>query len=205
MLRAKSECRILTNARCLTEGVDLPALDGILFMHPRKSQIEVVQAVGRVMRKAEGKEMGYIILPIVVAPGANAESVLDDNERWRKVWQMLNAIRSHDEGFDAELNRIEMGESAEAPVDRHAVGLAASNRKANQGPGIGRGRRRRAMNRSIPSGETDRRSSQSVRRASRRHNGQDRREMRVAPLLGRVGRRRRQRSQGPISSASPPW
>ena len=107
----EGECRILTNARCLTEGVDLPALDGILFMHPRKSQIEVVQAVGRVMRKAEGKQMGYIILPVVVAPGANAENVLDDNERWRKVWQMLNAIRSHDEGFDAELNRIEMGET----------------------------------------------------------------------------------------------
>ncbi|MDE0112078.1 MAG: DEAD/DEAH box helicase family protein [Albidovulum sp.] len=106
----EDECRILTNARCLAEGVDLPALDGILFMHPRRSQIEVVQAVGRVMRKAEGKAMGYIILPIVVAPGASAENVLDDNERWRKVWQMLNAIRSHDEGFDAELNRIEMGE-----------------------------------------------------------------------------------------------
>ena len=105
------ECRILTNARCLTEGVDLPALDGILFMHPRKSQIEVVQAVGRVMRRAEGKRMGYIVLPVVVAPGASASEVLDDNERWRKVWQMLNAIRSHDEGFDAELNRIEMGET----------------------------------------------------------------------------------------------
>ena len=105
------ECRILTNARCLTEGVDLPALDGILFMHPRKSQIEVVQAVGRVMRKAEGKRMGYIVLPVVVALGKSAEALLDDNERWRKVWQMLNAIRSHDEGFDAELNRIEMGES----------------------------------------------------------------------------------------------
>ena len=95
----ENECRILTNARCLTEGVDLPELDGILFMHPRKSQIEVVQAVGRVMRKAEGKPMGYIILPVVIAPGASAENALDDNERWRKVWQMLNAIRSHDEGF----------------------------------------------------------------------------------------------------------
>jgi len=106
----ENECRILTNARCLTEGVDLPALDGILFMHPRKSQIEVVQAVGRVMRKTPDKQMGYIILPVVVTPGTSAQEMLDDNERWRKVWQMLNAIRSHDEGFDAELNRIEMGE-----------------------------------------------------------------------------------------------
>ena len=90
-------------------------------MHPRKSQIEVVQAVGRVMRKAEGKPMGYIILPVVIAPGASAENALDDNERWRKVWQMLNAIRSHDEGFDAELNRIEMGE---APKHLSIVTLA---------------------------------------------------------------------------------
>ena len=107
----EDECRILTNARCLTEGVDLPALDGILFMHPRRSQIEVVQAVGRVMRRAEGKQMGYIVLPVVIAPDGDAAAVLDNNERWRKVWQMLNAIRSHDEGFDAELNRIEMGET----------------------------------------------------------------------------------------------
>ena len=132
----EDECRILTNARCLTEGVDLPALDGILFMHPRKSQIEVVQAVGRVMRRAEGKQMGYIILPIVVAPGASAENVLDDTERWRKVWQMLNAIRSHDEGFDAELNRIEMGETPQ-----HLSIITLSDwqppSEGRSGPGIG--------------------------------------------------------------------
>ena len=132
----ESECRILTNARCLTEGVDLPALDGILFMHPRKSQIEVVQAVGRVMRRAEGKPMGYIVLPVVVAPGASAEHVLEDNERWRKVWQMLNAIRSHDEGFDAELNRIEMGET---PKHLSIIPLAdwQPPPTGEPGPGIG--------------------------------------------------------------------
>ena len=134
----ENECRILTNARCLTEGVDLPALDGILFMHPRKSQIEVVQAVGRVMRRAEGKPMGYIVLPVVVAPGASAEHVLDDNERWRKVWQMLNAIRSHDEGFDAELNRIEMGET---PKHLSIIPLADWQPPPTgaPGPGIGQG------------------------------------------------------------------
>ena len=132
----ENECRILTNARCLTEGVDLPSLDGILFMHPRKSQIEVVQAVGRVMRKAEGKEMGYIILPVVVAPGAEAEDVLEDNERWRKVWQMLNAIRSHDEGFDAELNRIELGE---APRRLSIVTVADWRPASEPGPDIGKG------------------------------------------------------------------
>ena len=104
------ECRILTNARCLAEGVDVPALDAILFMHPRNSQIEIVQAVGRVMRKAPGKKMGYIVLPVVIPSGVDPENALDDNERFRAVWQMLNAIRSHDERFAAMLNLLEKGE-----------------------------------------------------------------------------------------------
>ena len=73
-LRAEPDagvCKILTNARCLTEGIDVPALDAILFLHPRRSEIDVVQAVGRVMRKSEGKQFGYIILPIAQAPGAS--------------------------------------------------------------------------------------------------------------------------------------
>ncbi len=62
-------CRILSNARCLSEGIDVPALDAVLFMNPRRSQVDIVQAVGRAMRKSEGKEYGYIILPIVVPAG----------------------------------------------------------------------------------------------------------------------------------------
>ena len=109
----EGETRILTNARCLTEGVDVPALDGILFMHPRKSQIEVVQAVGRVMRKAPGKKLGYVILPVVVPSAASPEQALADDNRWRAVWQMLNAIRSHDERFEGMLNRLELGEAGD--------------------------------------------------------------------------------------------
>ena len=107
------ETRILTNARCLTEGVDVPTLDGILFMHPRKSQIEVVQAVGRVMRKAPGKRWGYVILPVVVPSMVSAEQALADDKRWRTVWQMLNAIRSHDERFEGMINRLDMGEAGQ--------------------------------------------------------------------------------------------
>ncbi|KKZ10960.1 MAG: hypothetical protein TE42_09075 [Candidatus Synechococcus spongiarum SP3] len=107
------EIRILTNARCLTEGVDVPALDGILFMHPRKSQIEVVQAVGRVMRKAPGKKLGYVILPVVVPSLVSPQQFLADDKRWQTVWQMLNAIRSHDERFEGMLNRLEMGEAGQ--------------------------------------------------------------------------------------------
>ena len=64
-LKADSEgtCRILSNARCLSEGIDVPALDAVLFMNPKNSQVDIVQAVGRVMRKAEGKQYGYIVLP----------------------------------------------------------------------------------------------------------------------------------------------
>lgn len=103
------ECRILTNARCLSEGVDVPALDAILFMHPRKSQIDVVQAVGRVMRRAEGKRMGYIILPIGVPAGTEPEDALNNNEKYKVVWDVLNALRSHDERLDATINKIELG------------------------------------------------------------------------------------------------
>ncbi|WP_416882848.1 DEAD/DEAH box helicase [Marivita sp.] len=99
-------CRVLTNARCLSEGVDVPALDGIIFMHPRNSQIDVVQSVGRVMRRAEGKDMGYVILPVAVPAGVAPEDALNDNERYKVVWQILNALRAHDERFDGTINRI---------------------------------------------------------------------------------------------------
>ena len=103
-------CRILTNARCLSEGVDVPALDAIMFMHPRNSQIDVVQSVGRVMRKAEGKEMGYVILPVAVPAGIDPADSLDDNERYRVVWQILNALRTHDERLAGTINQISLGE-----------------------------------------------------------------------------------------------
>ncbi|WP_422033884.1 DEAD/DEAH box helicase [Reyranella sp.] len=116
-------CRILTNARCLSEGVDVPALDAILFLHPRKSQIDVVQAVGRVMRRAEGKKMGYVILPVVVPAGIEPEKALDDNEKYKVVWQILNALRAHDDRLDATINKIDLGVD---PGDRIEV-IAVSN------------------------------------------------------------------------------
>jgi len=110
-------CRVLTNARCLSEGVDVPALDAIMFLHPRKSQIDVVQSVGRVMRKAEGKKLGYVILPVTVAPGVSTEKTLNDNERYRVVWQILNALRAHDERFDSTINRIGLGEDVSERIE----------------------------------------------------------------------------------------
>ena len=106
----KNVCRILSNARCLTEGVDVPALDAIMFLHPRNSQIDVVQAVGRVMRKTSDKEMGYVILPVGIPPDLDADQALNDNERYRVVWQILNALRAHDERLDAVINQGGLGQ-----------------------------------------------------------------------------------------------
>ena len=104
-------CRILSNAKCLTEGVDVPRLDAILFLHPRNSQIDVIQAVGRVMRKVPGKDMGYVILPVGIPPDKTATEVLDKTDRFRVVWQILNALRAHDERLDAEINQGGLGQN----------------------------------------------------------------------------------------------
>ena len=101
---AQNECKILSNVRCLSEGVDVPSLDAILFLHPRKSQIDVVQSVGRVMRRAEGKKLGYVILPVVIPANVRPEDALDDNERYKVVWQILNALRAHDPRLGGTLN-----------------------------------------------------------------------------------------------------
>ena len=101
-------CRILTNARCLSEGVDVPTLDTVLFLSPRKSQVDVIQAVGRVMRRAPGKDFGYIILPVAVPAGMAPERALDDNKRFQVVWQVLKALRAHDERLDAAINSMEL-------------------------------------------------------------------------------------------------
>jgi predicted helicase len=100
------ECRILTNARCLSEGVDVPALDAVMFLHPRSSVVDVVQSVGRVMRRSPGKDYGYIILPVAVPAGVSPSQALADNRRFRVVWQVLNALRAHDDRFNAMVNSI---------------------------------------------------------------------------------------------------
>ncbi|SFB14812.1 Predicted helicase [Poseidonocella pacifica] len=119
-LKADAEgntARILTNARCLSEGVDVPSLDAIMFLHPRKSLIDVVQSVGRVMRRAEGKKMGYVILPVGVPAGVEPEVALKDNERYRVVWQILNALRAHDERFDGTINQASLGQNVSDRIE----------------------------------------------------------------------------------------
>jgi len=101
-------CRILTNARCLSEGVDVPALDAVIFLNSRDSQVDVVQSVGRVMRKVDGKDYGYIILPIAVSAEKTPEQALNDNTKYKVVWDVLRALRAHDERFEAKIEQIDL-------------------------------------------------------------------------------------------------
>jgi len=103
----KNNCKILSNVRCLSEGVDVPALDAVLFLSPRNSQVDVVQSVGRVMRKSENKKRGYVILPVVIPAGVPPHEALNDNKTYKVVWQVLQALRSHDDRFDAMINKME--------------------------------------------------------------------------------------------------
>ena len=109
---ANGTCRILSNARCLSEGIDVPALDAVLFMSPRNSHVDIVQAVGRVMRKAPGKTYGYIVLPVAIPAGEDPADILNNNERFAAVWNVLRALRSHDDRLNAEINRIDLNTTA---------------------------------------------------------------------------------------------
>lgn len=106
-------CHILSNARCLAEGVDVPSLDAVLFLQPKKSEIDIVQAVGRVMRRFEGKEYGYIILPVIIPSGMSEKEALDSSDSFAIVWKVLQALRSHDERLEARINAI--------PYDHNSV------------------------------------------------------------------------------------
>ena len=124
-------CHVLSNVRCLGEGVDVPALDAVLFLHPRQSQIDVVQAVGRVMRKAEGKKRGYVILPIGVPAGVAPEEALKDNEKYRVIWQIVNALKSHDERLEAQINATSFGEKMPHDKIRITMGNLSETARAD--------------------------------------------------------------------------
>ena len=95
---ARNECRMICNAKLFTEGVDVPQLDAVVFLDPRKSHIDIVQAVGRVMRKSEGKQFGYIIVPVALNEGESILDALDeDRDGFKVVGDVLRALQSHDE------------------------------------------------------------------------------------------------------------
>ena len=116
-----NECRILSNARCLSEGIDVPALDAIIFFDTRESIVDIVQSVGRVMRKADGKKYGYIILPVCIP----SESVKDYNDyiehdpQFKGIWKVIKALRAHDESLVDEAQF------------HHKIKVIADNNKKN--------------------------------------------------------------------------
>lgn len=116
------ECRILTNVRCLSEGVDVPSLDAVMFLSARNSQVDVVQSVGRVMRTSANKKYGYIIIPVMIPEGTPPEEALDDNKRYSVIWTVLNALRAHDDRFDAEINKINLNKKKGGRINVIGVG-----------------------------------------------------------------------------------
>ena len=116
-------CRILSNVRCLSEGVDVPALDAVIFLTPRNSQVDVVQSVGRVMRQTPDgkKKRGYVILPVVIPAGVEPHVALDDNKTYKVVWQVLQALRSHDDRFDAMINKLELAGNDKSKMEVIAI------------------------------------------------------------------------------------
>jgi len=100
-------CQIVSNAKCLSEGVDVPELDAVIFLNPKNSMIDVIQAVGRVMRKSDRKQFGHVILPVVVPDHDKPEQELDSNTQYKVVWKVLKALRSHDDRLNRQLAQME--------------------------------------------------------------------------------------------------
>ncbi|MGO4955529.1 type ISP restriction/modification enzyme [Ligilactobacillus ruminis] len=135
----ENQARVLSNVRFLTEGIDVPNLDAIIFMSPKKSQVDIVQAVGRIMRRYEGKEYGYIILPIVIDANEDPAAALDNNKNYQEVWQVLNALRSIDERFEAEINKLELNKKKSGKINVIGVNTKPNHPITESGQGDGNG------------------------------------------------------------------
>ena len=127
------ECRMLTNARCLSEGVDVPSLDAVVFVSAKNSQVDVVQSVGRVMRRSEGKQYGYIIIPVVVPADVEGDKVLENHPNFKVVWTVLNALRAHDDRFNAEVNKIELSKKKPKNIVFGGVGGSGDDNSTGDG------------------------------------------------------------------------
>jgi superfamily II DNA or RNA helicase len=113
---------ILSNARCLSEGVDVPSLDGIAFVDPRKSQVDIVQAVGRAIRKSTGKTHGTIVIPVFIDAEENKQEALESS-RFEPIWDVVNALRSHDDDLAQELDQLRISLGQRNPIRGKSAGL----------------------------------------------------------------------------------
>jgi superfamily II DNA or RNA helicase len=100
-----NERGILSNARCLSEGVDVPSLDGVAFIDPRSSQVDIIQAVGRAIRLSPEKKSGTVVLPVFISSGQNTEETLEGSH-FKPIWDVLNALKAHDDVLACELDQI---------------------------------------------------------------------------------------------------
>jgi predicted helicase len=98
---------ILSNCACLGEGVDVPVLDGVAFIDPKRSMVDIIQAVGRVIRKAEGKQIGTIVIPVFIDESEAADHVLSQSA-FEPVRQVLKALRAHDRRLADELDQLRL-------------------------------------------------------------------------------------------------
>ena len=110
------EFGLLTNARCLAEGVDVPTLDGVAFIDPRRAEVDIVQAVGRAIRKAEDKNIGTIVIPVFIDTHTDPEAALNDSS-FKPVWDVIQALRAHDEDLGSQLDELrrELGRNGRRP------------------------------------------------------------------------------------------
>ncbi len=107
---SNKEAGLLGNVKCLSEGVDVPSLDGIVFVDPKGSEIDIVQAVGRAIRKSSNKKIGTIIIPIFVDSVSDEDLALDQS-CFKPIWKVVKALRAHDNVLAEELDsiRLELG------------------------------------------------------------------------------------------------
>jgi helicase associated protein/helicase-like protein len=113
----KDEIGLLSNAKCLSEGVDVPALDGVAFIDPRRSEIDIIQSVGRAIRLSDYKTMGTIVIPVFIEQTEDAETALEASD-FKPIWDVLEALKSHDDRLSDELDqlRIELGAKTKRSV-----------------------------------------------------------------------------------------
>jgi superfamily II DNA or RNA helicase len=113
----EGERYVLANAKCLSEGVDVPALDGIAFIDPKKSEIDIVQAVGRAIRLSKDKTVGTIVIPVFIEDDHDPEIILNSSE-FDKVWKVVNALRAHDEQLGEQLDKLRIELGQRGSIDR---------------------------------------------------------------------------------------
>ena len=128
-----TDCRMISNVRLFSEGIDIPALDGIVFFEARRAQIDIVQAVGRVMRKAEGKKLGYVVVPVVVPHGANViDALKSSDEGFDRIGAVLCALQSHDPSLADQMSEYVHIAQPARPKEAADGGLGGSRWEDNE-------------------------------------------------------------------------